>query len=90
MTSDLVARLEMAAQKLIAAQGHADEYLAKLNAVLAEAHTSFSDQMLATVRKTNGEFHDSLRRATGLLANTISEFEIALGDNTPHTRGRAQ
>lgn len=88
MTSDLVARLEAAGQKLIAAQGHADAYLAKLNDVLKQAHSSFSEQMLKTVRDTNGEFHDSLRKATGLLAGTIAEFENALGDNMPRTRGR--
>lgn len=85
LTQDLVGRLEGAAQKLLAAQGHADEYLDKLNHVLAEAHGSFSSQMLNTVRTTNGEFHDSLRKATGLLATTIAEFENALGDNTPRT-----
>lgn len=85
LTSDLVSRLETAGQRLIAAQGHADDYLAKLNGVLAEAHGSFSSQMLQTVRSTNGEFHESLRKATGLLASTIAEFENALGDNTPRS-----
>jgi len=88
LTSDLVTRLESAGQRLIAAQGHADDYLAKLNGVLAEAHGSFSSQMLQTVRSTNGEFHDSLRKATGLLASTIAEFENALGDNTPRSPPR--
>jgi ABC-type transporter Mla subunit MlaD len=89
LTQDLVGRLESAAQKLFAAQGHADGYLDKLNQVLAEAHGAFSSQMLNTVRTTNGEFHDSLRKATGLLATTIVEFENALGDNTPRTRRAA-
>jgi ABC-type transporter Mla subunit MlaD len=60
MTSELVKRLDAAAQKLVAVQGQADEYLAKLNRVLEGAHSLFCDQMLATVRKTNGEFHASL------------------------------
>jgi hypothetical protein len=85
-----VTRLEAAAQKLVAAQGHADTYLEKVNAVLAQAHASFSNQMLATVRKTIGELHENLRKATGLLASTIADFENALGDNIPRGRERAQ
>jgi hypothetical protein len=48
--SDVVARIEIAAEKLIAAQGQADEYLVKLNGVLSGAHGTFSAQMIETVR----------------------------------------
>ena len=75
MTSDLVARLESAAQKLIAAEGQADDYLAKINSVLAEAHSSFGTQMLETVKRTNTEFHAHLAKTTGLLAGTIAELD---------------
>lgn len=50
LTADVVARIEAAAEKLIAAQGQADGYLAKLNSVLSDAHNTFSTQMLETVR----------------------------------------
>jgi archaellum component FlaC len=50
LTSDVVARIEIAAEKLIAAQGQADDYLVKLNGVLSGAHGAFSTQMLETVR----------------------------------------
>jgi hypothetical protein len=52
--------MEASAQKLIAAQGQADEYLAKLNGVLTDVHTAFSTQVLETVR----EFQEHLTRAT--------------------------
>jgi hypothetical protein len=58
LASDVVARLEEAAQKLVAAQGQADETLAKLNGVLSDAHNAFSTQLLETVR----EFHEHLAR----------------------------
>ncbi|MCK9911250.1 hypothetical protein MXD81_19015, partial [Microbacteriaceae bacterium K1510] len=51
MTSDLTTRLQRAAEKLVEAQGRADEYLTHLNGALVEAHTLFSNQMLETVRK---------------------------------------
>jgi flotillin len=60
LTSDGVARIEAAAQKLIAAQGQADEHLAKLNGALSEVHTAFSAQMLQAVR----EFQEHLMRAS--------------------------
>lgn len=50
LASDFVARIETAAQKLTAAQGQADESLAKLNGVLSEAHNAFGGEMLETVR----------------------------------------
>lgn len=80
MTSELVQRLEAAAQKLVRAQTEADEYLDKLNSIFVEAHTSFSDQMLETVRKTNTDFHTHLEKSTSLLASTIAELDETLGD----------
>jgi ABC-type transporter Mla subunit MlaD len=59
-TAAAVARIEAAAQKLVAAQGQADEHLAKLNGVLSEVHTAFSAQMLQAVR----EFQEHLMRAS--------------------------
>ncbi len=58
LASDFVARIDAAAQKLVAAQGQADNSLVKLNAVLSEAHSAFGSQMLETVR----DFHDHLSK----------------------------
>jgi hypothetical protein len=86
MTSDLVTRLEAAAQKLVAAEAEADAYLGQLNEVLAGAHTSFSSQMLETVKRTNTEFHEHLTRSTSLLASTIAELDGAIVEFTPRKR----
>jgi hypothetical protein len=51
LTSEVVARLEGTAQKLIAAQGQADANLAKLNGALAEVRTAFGAQVLETARE---------------------------------------
>jgi hypothetical protein len=58
LTGEVVERIEAAAQKLISAQGQADEYLDRLNGVLSDAHSAFSTQMLETVR----DFHEHLLR----------------------------
>ncbi len=60
VASDVVDRMEASAQKLVAAQGQADEYLSKLNGVLTDVHTAFSQQVLDTVR----EFQEHLTRAS--------------------------
>lgn len=90
MTSDLVGRLEGAAQKFAAAQGQADDYLSQLNEVLTEAHGSFSTQMLATVHKTNTEFHKHLENSTSLLASTIPELDGTIVEFAPRTATRGK
>jgi hypothetical protein len=82
LSSEVVARIEAAAQKLIAAQGQADEHLGKLNGVLSEVHTAFSAQMLETVR----DFQEHLTIASyGQLApdesqRRHSEFDRMISD----------
>jgi hypothetical protein len=90
MTSDLVTRLESAAQKLVTAQGQADAYLAQLNRVLSEAHGSFSTQMLATLQKTNTEFHEHLAKSTSLLASTIADLDGTIIEFAPRTVSRGK
>jgi ABC-type transporter Mla subunit MlaD len=80
MTSDLVSRLEAAAQKLGAAQGQADEYLAKVNEVLADTHRSFSGEMVRTLGSANTAFHQEMTKATGALSGAISDLEEMLAD----------
>ena len=82
IASDVVARMEASAQKLIAAQGQADEYLTKLNGVLSDVHTAFSTQVLETVR----EFQEHLTRASSGQAGSEesqrrhSEFDRMISD----------
>jgi hypothetical protein len=60
LTSNAAASIEAAAQRLVAAQGKADEYLGKLNGVLSEVSTAFKAEVLKTVR----EFHEQLTKAS--------------------------
>ena len=82
IASDVVARMEASAQKLIAVQGQADEYLAKLNGVLSDVHTAFSTQVLDTVR----EFQEHLTRASSAPGNSEesqrrnTEFDRMISD----------
>ena len=78
MTSELVRRLEQAAEKLQQAQGQADAYLAQLNNVLAEAHTEFRDHMINTVRDVNTQFHQHVTSSTSSLASIIGYLDEAL------------
>jgi cellobiose-specific phosphotransferase system component IIA len=87
MTSDLVSRLEAAAQKLAAAQGQADEYLEKVTEVLAQAHGTFTSQIAESLRGANTEFHKYLASSTSLLASTIAELDGTIIEFSPKRRG---
>jgi DNA-binding GntR family transcriptional regulator len=78
MTSDVVARIEAAAQKLATAQNQADRYLDDVTEVIAESHQRFADGMRKTVAEANTAFHQQLAQATGLLSTAIQELEEAL------------
>ncbi|MEZ0219116.1 MAG: hypothetical protein ACAH22_02350 [Tardiphaga sp.] len=80
MTTDIVARMEAAAQKLISAQTQADAYLASINEVLVGAHGSFNQQMLSALGTANAEFHMHLSKSTQLLASAIDHLQDTLGD----------
>lgn len=80
MTTDIVARMEAAAQKLISAQTQADAYLDSLNEVLVGAHGSFNQQMLSALSNANAEFHTHLSKSTQLLASAIDHLQDTLGD----------
>lgn len=80
MTSDIVARMEAAAQKLVSAQSQADAYLESLNEVLVGAHGSFSQQMLNSLSTANTEFHTYLSKSTSLLASAIDHLQDTLSD----------
>lgn len=78
MTSDVLGRIESAAQKLAVAQEQADGYLETVSEVLGESHQRFSDGMRQTVGEANKAFHVELTQATGLLREAIQELELAL------------
>jgi len=78
LTSDILHRIEGAAAKLAQAQNQAEEYLAKISEVLAEAHHEFGENMRKTLGEANREFYDQLSHATKLLREGILELEGSL------------
>jgi hypothetical protein len=56
LAADFVSRIEAASQKLITAQGQADQSLTKLRSVLGEVYSAFGAEMVETVRN----FQDQL------------------------------
>jgi hypothetical protein len=87
ITADVIGRIEAAAQRLQKAQGEADSYLNRLNQVLADAHTSFSSQMLNTVKATNREFDEHLTQSTKLLAGAVADLGETLDQFQPGRAG---
>lgn len=78
MSGEVLARIESATGKLIAAQQDADDYLAKISDVIAVAHQSFSEGMTRAVGEANREFHLALSDSVKLLREGIHELESTL------------
>ena len=78
LTSDVLSRIQSAAERLSAAQKLADEYLNSVSQVLGEAHSSFATEVTRTLDKANSEFHKKLTSATGMLSTAVGELEITL------------
>ena len=78
LTGDILSRIETSASRLSTAQKQADEYLAGVSRVLAEAHTSFATEVKRTLDKANIEFHTKLTSAVGLLSSAVGELELTL------------
>lgn len=74
MTSELVNSLQIASQRLTAAQRAADTYLEGVTEVMGEAHGAFAKQMEITMREGNKVFHEELAQATGLLKGAIQNL----------------
>jgi hypothetical protein len=74
LTSEIVARLTSATDKLGAAQTSAEEYLDGISAVLAEAHRSFGENVEKTLRQGNAQFHKELSEAVNRLKGAIQEL----------------
>lgn len=86
-SSEVLARLEAASQRLGAAQQQADHYLAGVSQVLGEAHQAFASSVRKTLDVSNAEFQSQLSTAVGLLAATLRELEATLGDALPAKAG---
>jgi Mg2+ and Co2+ transporter CorA len=78
MSGEVLARIESATGKLIAAQKDADDYLSRISDVIAVAHQSFSEGMTHAVGEANREFHLALSDSVKLLREGIHELESTL------------
>jgi ABC-type transporter Mla subunit MlaD len=78
LTEEVVRSLGEASKRLTEAQRTADQYLEKVSDVLAEAHSSFAENVTQTLKTGNQEFYEALSRGTKLLKEAISELEATL------------
>jgi hypothetical protein len=83
LTSDVLARMNDAAEKLSQAQTQAGNYLETISDVLAETHQEFSDNMRKTLGEANRQFYDQLSQGTQLLRAAIQELEVTLSSTQP-------
>jgi methyl-accepting chemotaxis protein len=74
MTTEIVARLTSATDKLGAAQESAEEYLEGISGVLGEAHEAFAENIERTLRAGNAQFHKELSEAVNRLKGAIQEL----------------
>lgn len=79
MSGDVFSRIEGATTRLVEAQREADGYLARVSAVIGEAHESFADGMTKAVGEANRDFHQALSDSVKLLREGIQELEDTLG-----------
>jgi type IV secretory pathway TrbF-like protein len=78
LSSDILARIESASQKLGQAQKDAEGYLAGISDVLAAAHSEFATSLRNVLGEGYKEFYDRLSNATGLLRQAIEELASAV------------
>jgi chromosome segregation ATPase len=74
LTSDILARIESASQKLGQAQKDAEDYLGGIGEVLANAHAEFADGLKNVIGESYGQFYERLSTATSLLRQAIEEL----------------
>ncbi|MCL2075462.1 MAG: hypothetical protein FWH15_03290 [Betaproteobacteria bacterium] len=84
LTAELVGRMEAAAGALASARTEAVNYLEGVNRVLAEAHSSFAENVERTLREGNSQFHKELALAVDYLKGAIEE----LGDTLENLAGK--
>lgn len=82
LTADVLARIKAATDNLVAAERQAEEYLARVSDVLADAHGEFSKNITSTLRTANTEFHQHLTSATKILGDTVYGLSDVL-ENIP-------
>ena len=78
LTADILHRIESATQNLKDAQLQSEQYLAGVSDVLTSAHQQFGTQIISTLDKVNGEFHQHVERGVKALAGAIDELDQVL------------
>lgn len=74
LTKQLVDSLGTASQRLTDAQRNAETYLEQVSDVLGSAHAEFANNVQATLRSSNGAFHQELSQAVNLLRGAIGDL----------------
>ena len=74
LTSDILARIESASQKLGQAQIDAEEYLTGISKVIVGTHSEFASGLKNMLGTSYTDFYDRLSNATGLLRQAIEEL----------------
>jgi DNA anti-recombination protein RmuC len=86
LTSELVKKLETAADLLGDAQTDAGEYLEQVSDVLAETHKEFATSMERTLKKSNTAFFNELEGSVNSLNAIVKNIGDTLGNQMPPRR----
>lgn len=78
LTGDVLALIEQATDKLVSAQQAADSYLARVSAVIGEAHGAFTAGMTQAVGEANRDFQQALSNSITLLRTGVQELAATL------------
>lgn len=87
LTSDILGRIEAAAQKLGQVQKDAEDYLAGISDVLARAHDEFAANIESTLGESYRQFGARLSEATGYLRTMVEELSATI-EQMPAIAGR--
>lgn len=80
MTSEIISRIESAAQQLSIAQKQSEEYLQGVSDVLIKAHESFQENIEKTLREGNRNFQSELSSSVQLLSGAIKNLGDVVDD----------
>jgi hypothetical protein len=78
LTSDILARIEGASQRLGQLHKDAEDYLAGVSDVLARAHGEFATNIEKTLGESYRQFGSRLAEATGLLRTMVDELAATI------------
>lgn len=80
LTSEIIGKIEAAAQRLADAETEAGEYLEGVTEVLGKAHESFAENVERSLREGNRQFQKELRDAVNLVSGAVKDLGDTLDD----------